>query len=366
MKVICTQENLKNGLQVVSRIIGNSTTLPVLNNVKLETENGLLKISGTNLEIGISTLIRCKVESEGAVCVNFKLFADLITSLANQPVELQIEDNQLLVSTQSTHTKLNFLPPDEFPIIPQVENPKTITVSAADFKNAIDQVIYAASASETQPEISGMLLWFGSEKVLCTATDRFRLAEKSIAYQGDGTTEKKIIVPQKSVLELSRLLTGVSQDLTVLISDTQLAVTLEDTYLVSRLIDGEYPPYQQIIPDRHITMVALEKQALLNAIRTSSVFSSRTGSIVFNFDEEQNLFQVNAVSNDLGESTIDIPAQIQGPSGVLIINYRYVLDFLNHFAGNEVIIKIIDDDNPVVFVSPDDNSFLYLVMPIKQ
>lgn len=364
MKVICTQENLKEGLGIISRIIGNSSTLPILNNVLLETKDGSLTLSGTNLEVGMSTSVRCKTEQEGSVCLNYKTFSDLINSLSKQTVTIEVSDIETVISTERTNTKLKHSTTDEFPVIPDVENGQVVEVDSNGFKEALEQVVFAASTSETQPEISGVLLWFGGEKMLITATDRFRLAEKSLPYSGG--LDKKVIVPHKSVLEVTRLLQQAPKKISLTVSDTQISISVDDTYLVTRLIDGEYPPYQQIIPDTHNVVIETVQKELLEAIKTSSVFSSRTGSIAINYDEEKNILQISAVSGDLGESLIDVPADINGGSGVLIVNYRYVLDYLNNYNSEQVTIKVIDDTNPIVFVSGQDDGYLYLVMPIKQ
>lgn len=364
MKIISTQENLKNGLAIVGKIVGNSSTLPILNNILLETENGLLKLSGTNLETGISTYIRCQIEKEGGVCIGVKTLSDLINSLPSENITIESKDSETEITTDHTNVKIKHLSPEDFPLIPKIDDSSKVKILASDLKLALDQTLFAASSSETQPEISGILLWFGGENILITATDRYRLAEKSISYSG--SVDFKIILPHRSAQEISRLLTGLSEEIELSITTTQLAFNLNNTYIVSRLIDGNYPDYQQIIPDVTNTTVILDKQDLLSALKTSSVFSKGSGSITVEYNNEKNTLKLSSVSHDLGESHIELVCKISGESGNLIINYRYLVDYLNNLDSDTLVMKIVDDNGPITFVPENQNKYLYLVMPIKQ
>lgn len=363
MKIICTQENLKNGLQAVSRIVGSSSTLPILNNVLLQTENGLLKISGTNLEVGISTYIRCKIEQEGGVCLAAKTILELVNNLPNENIVIEVGEAETSISTDRYHTKIKQLPVDDFPLIPKVSDGLEINIPADQLKSSLDQVVFAASTSETQPEISGIMASFSGNNLTLVATDRYRLAEKSQTFSGSG--EKKIIIPQKSILELSRLLANLSENVNLQVSDTQLAVTIGDTYVVTRLIDGQYPDYKQIIPSETGTVIGVDRSQLAQALKTSGIFSRGVGSVTMNYDAEKQVVQIASVSHDVGESVVDIPAEIDGDSGSVIMNYRYVLDVLNSVAAEVLMIQVINDSSPVVFRPQRVTDYLYLVMPIR-
>ncbi len=364
MKIIITQENLKAGLQTVSRVVGNSSTLPILNNVMLETENGLLKISGTNLETGISTYVRCSVEKEGGICVGVKTITDLINSLPSTNIAL--ESNELETNLITEHSKLSIkhLPTDDFPLIPKIEDGSKIKMDAQALKTSLDQVLFAASSSETQPEISGILFWFAEEQVLITATDRYRLAEKGMSYTGK--INYKIIVPQRSAQEMSRLLTSIKGDIEISVTTTQMSLSLDNTYLVTRLIDGQYPDYQQIIPDSSNTQIIIDRQEFLSALKTTSVFSRGSGSITLEYDSESSMVKLSSEAHDLGQGAVEILSKVSGGPGKLIINYRYLLDFLTNLSYDTLVMKIIDSNGPVTFMPESNDKYLYLVMPIKQ
>jgi len=363
MKIICTQENLKLGLNQVSRIVGSSQTLPILNNVLFQTENGQLKISATNLEIGISTLVRCKIEAEGGVCLNAKVLLDLVNNLPNENITIEVGDSETSVSTDRYQTKIKHLPVEDFPLIPNVEDATTVAVNSETLKEAIDSVAFAVSQSETQPEISGILFNLNNSKLVITATDRYRLAEISIPVKTE--VDKAVIVPHRSVAEISRAIALSTNEIKLLISSTQIAVTVGGTYLVSRLIDGQYPEYSQIIPTELGTIITLEHADLLSALKTSGIFSKSAGSVTLVYDSEKQSIQTQSASQGVGESVVDIPCSVKGNSGSVIMNYRYMMDLLTNTDQKTLNIHIIDDNNPVVFRKLEKENYLYLIMPIR-
>lgn len=364
MKIICTQENLKAGLQTAGRIITGSNTLPILNNILLKTENGQLKISATNLEIAISTLIRCKIEEEGEVCVPAKIITELIQSLPSSPVVLENTKDGIEVKTDRYFTTLKTLPSEEFPLIPTIDKEIRIIISAEVLKSGIDQVIFAASTSETQPEISGMLLKLEKSSIKFVATDRYRLGEKTISLANQ-SLQREIIIPQKAIIEVSRVLANQTGDVTILLNDNQIAVNLEETQIISRLIDGQYPDYTQIIPEDFQTTAVVNKQEFASALKTSGIFSHATNSINVAYDSDLQVVKISSLSQDLGESVVEISSKIQGQSGSIMFNYRYILDTLNTIKEEEIVIYIVDDSAPVVLKPNGNKDYVYLVMPIK-
>ena len=363
MKIICTQENLRNGLQQVSRIVGSSLTLPILNNILLQTENGQLKISATNLEMGMSTLIRCKIEKEGGVCIAAKVLLDLVNNLPNDNITIEVGESETSVTTERYQTKIKHLPVEDFPVIPAVEDGILVAISAASFKEVIDSIGFAASTSETQPEISGIAMKFENSKLTAVATDRYRLGEMSIPVQT--TDDRAIIVPHRSISELSRMVVGTEGNIGLNISNTQMALSVNDTYMVTRLIDGQYPEYSQIIPEETGTVITLEHSSLLSALKTSGIFSRGAGSVTLGFDPEKQIIQLMSSSQGIGESVIDIPCSITGDAGSVILNYRYMLDLLTNTSQDVLDIHVIDDTKPVVFRSQGKPNYLYLIMPIR-
>lgn len=366
MKIICTQENLRTGLGQVSRIVGSSTTLPILNNVLLQTENGQLKISATNLEMGMSTLVRCKIEQEGGVCIAAKVLLDLVNNLPNENITIEAGEAETAVTTDRYQTKIKHLPVEDFPLIPAIEDASLITVQAESLKEALESTVFAASTSETQPEISGISLKFEDSNVVVTATDRYRLAEMSIPVQTQAG--RAVVVPQRSIVEMSRLLALSNSEVQLNISATQMAISVNDTYLITRLIDGQYPEYQQIIPTETGILITLEHSELLSALKTSGIFSRGAGSVTLTIDSEKQQIQLLSSSQGVGESVVEIPCTVKDAgknTNSVILNYRYMLDLLTNTGPATLDISVIDDSSPVVFRAQGKPNYLYLIMPIR-
>jgi DNA polymerase-3 subunit beta len=365
MKIVCTQENLKNGLAVVGRIISNSNTLPILNNLLLKTENGLLKVSATNLEIAIISSIRCKVEEEGVVTVSSKVLGDLVNNLPNKNISIQSKEAGLFIETENYHTNIKTLPADEFPLIPEVEGKNVLSLNSQELKTALDQVVFAASSNQTQPEISGILFAYEGENLRIAATDRYRLAERLVPTPKNPGHTTESIAPQKTCVELSRIIGNQKGMVELRFSETQVSINFNETQIISRLVDGQYPDYRQIIPTGFITTTTTEKALLVNALRAAAVFGQNSNSVNVVFSEEKQQMVLTAESSDLGKSVVELPAKIEGKGGSLVLNYHYLLDCLSGIDSQNVIIKMIDDNSPSLVVPEGKNDYIYLVMPIK-
>lgn len=363
MKVICTQENLKKGLGITSRVSSGSTTLPVLNNILLKTDKGILKLSSTNLEMGVNTWVRCKVEIEGGISVPAKTFTDLVNNLPNDNITLTAEDHHLVVETTNYKTRIKGLGPDEFPLIPQLEDGNPVEISNKDLRSAIAQVAFAAAYSETQPEISGILFSFENQSLKVVATDRYRLAEKAIALKSGVT--KSLIVPNKAVQELARVLGNQDTGTTaIFFTQNQVMFKVDDTELTSRLIDGQYPDYKQIIPGEFNTDINLPTEQIAQALRTAGIFTQTGSNVVLEFSEPDQL-TISASSGEVGESKITLTCQVSGTAGKIIFNHRYILDCLSAIGTKEVTLKIINENSPAVISSKELPGYIYLAMPIK-
>ncbi len=365
MKIICTQENLKTALSGVGRIVSTSNTLPILSNLLLKTENGLLKISSTNLEIAITTQARCKVEQDGDVTVSGKVIMDLINNMPNKNIVLETLGGEMKIEAENYHTAIKTLPAEEFPLIPRIEGGETLVLDARELKNSLDKVVFAASTNQTQPEISGVMFGLDKTELRIVATDRYRLAEKKITLKSAVKNAQAVIIPQKTMVELSRVIGSQSGDVEVNLGANQIGMVFKDIKIISRLIDGQYPDYEQIIPESFATTSIVPAQALVKALRAAAVFSQSGNSVKFEFSQERQILVVAAESQELGGGTVEIPAAINGPGGQVIFNYHYVLDCLTSLESDNVNFKMINDDSPALMVPEGVGGYIYLVMPIK-
>src|SRR5579872_353830 len=362
MKVVCTHENLKKGLGITSRVSSGSTTLPVLNNILLKTDRGVLKLSSTNLEIGVNTWVRCKVDEEGGVSVPAKTFADLINNLPSDNINISLQANHLVIESGSYQTKIKGLSADEFPLIPQIDEQNVVEIPAKELRTAIAQVAFAAAYSETQPEISGVLFVLEDNTLKIVATDRYRLAEKVIKLKNE-VPARTLIVPNKAVQELGKVVnSGDDQTIKLFVSQNQVMFKTEDTEVISRLIDGQYPDYKQIIPQQFNTEIEVSTADLTAAMRTAGIFTHTGNNVSLEYSEPDKLI-VTSASGELGESKVDISTKVSGQPGKIIFNHRYVLDCLSTIGTKNIIFKIINNNSPAVISSKEMPGFLYLVMP---
>lgn len=370
MILTVTQENLSKSLSQVSRITTGKNALPILNNVLIEAEKGSLKLTTTNLEIAIITQIRAKIEKEGKTTLPCQILTNFIDLTAKEPIEIELKEEGVHFKSKNSLTTIKGTPADEFPLIPQIEKKDYFKIKAEALKTALDKVIFAVSPTETRVEISGMLFVLNSPEVgylTLVGTDSYRLAEKTAKFEEANFKDKKeLIIPAKTLQELSRLLEkeGVIE---VYFSENQVLFAYDSTELISRIINGEYPDYKQIIPQASVTRAVLEKDSLLKAIKAVSLFT-KTGinDINLKFLSKNNKVVISSLNSQVGQSEINLEAEIKGDDNEIVFNYRYLLDGLLNINGSEIKIGMVDDHIPIVITSPEEEGYLYLVMPIKK
>jgi DNA polymerase-3 subunit beta len=287
-----------------------------------------------------------------------------VNSLPNANITLTTKNNELSVHTDNYQTGIKSFPSEEFPLIPNVEGQHSITIDPIELKKSIDMVVFAASNNETQPEISGLFLSGDGNQLKVVATDRYRLAEKSTTTQSKETI-REVIIPQKAALEISRIVAASPAQTKLVINDNQIAVTIGETEIVSRLIDGQYPDYKQIIPDTFATNITIPRTELIAALKTAGIFSKTSHSVNLSYDAKKSTVTISAASSDVGESVVEVHAVVDGPDGVVAFNHYYLLDALQTISGGEVVFKLNDDSQAVVITPKEKADYLYLVMPIK-
>lgn len=363
MKIVCTQENLKLGINTVNKIATQNSSLPILNSVLIETELGQLKLSVTNLEMSEKIFIRCKTEVPGKICVPIRILNGLVDSLPkSNTITLELIDNNLLVTSGGFSAKLKTINPLDFPVIPKIEQQGSCEMDFTIFKTALSKIAFAVSLNETQPEISGVLLEFEGDILKMVATDRYRLGSQVINL-GKTNSPKKLIIPQKTVNEIIRFGAFSEDKLVLSWNDTQVSFVLGGFELVSRLIDGVYPEYEHIIPKNELTTVKLDRTEFLSALKTTGVFTDSSSTIKLVYTEKE--VSLLSLSDSFGQSECRVQAEVQGPVGEVMFNYKYIQDVLTILKNDTLKIKIINDSSPVIFESEEEIGYLYLVMPIK-
>jgi DNA polymerase-3 subunit beta len=380
MRVSTLKENLKNGLYLVGHIAGKNQNLPILNNIMLEAKEGNIKLISTNLEIGIVHNVRGKVEEEGVYTINSKVISDYVGLLPNKKINIiqKEKENELQVECENYKTKIKGQPADDFPLIPTVDKNNSFSVNVGEFKEALSKVVFAVASSESRMELTGVVFVFNGDNLTLAATDSYRLTEKNIKIKNNTNTEEeqKIIIPAKTLQELIRVLTSFKEnseveenksEITFYVSDNQILFTIESTEIVSKLIEGQYPDYKQIIPSKPQSTAVVNRSELIRAVKTSSLFSkSGINDINLDFPKEGGKIVVSSTSGETGENIVDIEADVKGEDNGIIVNYSYLIDGLNHINEENVQIEVIDNNTPCIIKPTQEKDYIYIIMPIKQ
>lgn len=378
MKFSILQENLKQGLAIVSHIAGKNVNLPILNHVLIEAKDNTISLITTDLEIGIINKMRGKVETEGSFAVEARTLYDFVSALPNDKISVDQSETAMQLSGDNFKTKINGQNSEEFPLIPSVERDSYFVAKTDEFRKALSQVIFATSNNENRVELSGLLLNIEGDKLVMAATDSFRLAEKAIDIKAVNAENRRIIVPSKTIQELIRIMSSFKEiagvdseggEVKLFLSENQILFSIASTELVSRIIEGQYPDYKQIIPTQHKTRAVVNRSDFIRAIKASAVFS-KTGinDINLDFPAGANKLVISSASGTSGENIFDVQCSVTGQDNGLVLNYRYLLDGLNNIETDNVILEAIDGNTPCV-MHPEDKgqaSYLYIVMPIKQ
>lgn len=384
MKFSCTQENLKRGLLATGYVAGKNVNLPILNNVMIKIEGSLIQLISTNLEIAVRCIIRGKVDEAGEYTVPSKLFMEYVNLLPEDRIDMETTEAFLKIACRKNSTKIKGIPSSEFPLIPTVDRQRTLYISGSVLKKALGQVNFAISSIESRPELTGALFnvnpGFAQGSLVIAATDSYRLSEKTIALEAKaGAPSSKeafsFIVPGKSLQEVVRILALFkdseleSEPVEIAFSEGQVAFSFGDVELISRLIDGRYPDYRPIIPEKHVTEAVFRRPEAVQAVKGASLFA-RAGlqDVHFKLDPGEGLV-VSSSEGQMGKNDSTVDAEVSGPQNSIVLNYRYFLDGLAALETPKARMRIIDAMNACLLVSDGDSEkekFLYIVMPIKQ
>jgi len=372
MKFTTLKENLKEGINYVERVIGKNLTLPILNNILIETEDNFIKLSATDLEVGVVYWLLAKVEEGGGIAVPAKLLSSFVNSLPSEKIIIKKKDLSLDIDCKNYKTTLKGFSQEEFPIIPQIKEGDQIEIDSKGIYDGLSQIVSIPIVSQTRPEISGIYMSFTKKEIKMVATDSFRLAEKIIKINSPLEREYSFILPQKAGYELLQILSDKNKKLKIYFSPDQIMfeILMEDqkhpqVRFVSRLIEGEYPNYQEIIPQKTDTQVLLQKEELLNQIKVASLFSGKVNDIKIKADPEEEEMEIFSQNPDIGENKSSIAGKTKGEKQEISFNYKYLLDGLVNIKSSEIVFELNGEDGPGVLRPVGDSSYLYVVMPIK-
>jgi DNA polymerase III subunit beta len=400
VRVSCFQENLAKGLSVVGRAVASRSTLPVLGNILLEAKDNQLRLSATNLEIGINCWIGAKVEDEGAITVPARLLAEFVNSLPPERIDME-----LAVRTQTLHLKcarydanIKGIDTSEFPIVPTVDNGdgaeetaallegSTISLETDGLRKMIDQVVFAAATDESRPTLTGVEVSFKDNRLIMAATDGYRLSVRSVELDHSLGEDMTVIIPAKSLGELARVISDADQEHPVQVTVTQARNQIlfrvwgkgneargafQQVDVVSSLIDARFPDYRGIIPKSHTTRTVVSTDALLKAVRVAQLFARDNANIIRlaivpGNGEVPGAIRLTATSTEMGDNVNELDAMVEGGDVEIAFNARYLIDVLSQIDESQVVLDTTQANRPGTIrpVGIGNEEFLHVVMPM--
>jgi len=369
MKFSVLQENLKRGLTAVSHIAGKNPNLPILNNIKIETKDGNIHLTSTNLEIGVSSVVRGKVEQDGSFTIDAKIISDLINLLPNKKIDIELLDKKLNINCESFNTKVNGLSSDDFPLIPTIENAIKFSVDVNDLTLGLSQVIFSVAPQDGRVELSGVYCVVRDGIMTLVGTDSYRLAEKIISISGQIDSEISVIVPIRTMQEIVRIISGIKTlvKVDISITENQILFCVDGVELVSRIIEGQYPDYKQIIPTSYKTKARVSVSECVRSIKAASIFSkSGVNDVSLDLPDGKNILMISATSGQVGENISQVESMVEGIDNSVVVNHRYLLDGLNVLKTEMVDFFVVDGNTPCIFKPVGIDNYQYIIMPIRQ
>ncbi len=366
MKIECVKEKLQIAVSKAEKIVSKNINIPVLSCLLLETKGNNLIIKSTNLDLGLEISIQVKTEENGKIAVPASVLANFLNNLNNDKnITLETKENTLKVSTDKSEAEIKTLSIEDFPTIPMVDDGKSCKIHSKDLQNGIKSVIYSSSISSVKPELSSVYIYSNEEGLVFVATDSFRLAEKAIKTRKK-TDLPGVLIPFKNAADLLKIIDDIDQEIEINCTKNQISFNFDGFYVVSRVIDGVFPDYKQILPKEEKTKVVLLKQDLLNSLKLSNIFSDNFNQMNISADPEAKNIEVKTKNSNIGENVNKINANIEGEKIAVNFNYRYIVDCLPSVPSDSVSLSFNGINKPLIIRGTSDKSFTYLVMPMNR
>jgi DNA polymerase-3 subunit beta len=378
MKISCNQESLAQQLAIVGRLVSNKPGLPILANVLLESEDSKLKMTATDLEIGVHTWIGAEVEEEGKITIPAKTFSEFINSLPSDQVDIELEKQLVNVNTTNNSAQFNTLLSDDFPDVPQAEAGDLIlTLNPTQLKDAVNKVAFAAASDDSRPVLTGIKMEAEEKDLTMVAVDGFRLSRKLIELDKPVDEKLDLLVPAKAMEELARVINDLADEnekedseeveVYMLKGKNQVIFRYGEVDLVSRLIDGKFPEYKQIIPTGYQTTAKMGRAEFENAVRIVNIFARNVigNKAIVEFDSEENAINVSASLAEIGENESSFETDVDGEKFKIGFSSKFLTDMISSIDGDVIVFEGSSPTAPGVFKSVEDDTFLHIIMPMR-
>ncbi len=366
MKIESTREKIKNAIQKAERAVGKNLSLPVLSCIQIEGKENNIIIRSTNLDLGLEIKFPARIHEEGITSVPANTINSFFSNLTddNNVLLEDINGNLCISNSSVTATVKSFLSED-FPVIPKIMDGKQLSFDVVLFLKGIKSVLFSASTSSIKPELASVCIFSDGNELVFVTTDSFRLAEKHI-YGKKNVEFDNVLIPYKNATEIVKIFDDSSGNINITIGKNQISFEMNDIYVTSRLIDGTFPDYKQIIPKEFTTEVVVLKQDLINSLKIANIFSDSFNQVNICIDKNNNKFQIKTRNNDIGENINNISAAITGNDLIINFNYRYIIDCFSSVESDSLSLHFNGLNKPMVIKGITDKSFLCLVMPMNK
>lgn len=366
MHITCEQQQLAKGVQVVQRAISSRTTMPILGNILLETAKDKIKLAATDLELGIQTEVPATIKQGGAITLSAKILADIVSNLAEAPVEIKAGGNGSTaeIRCESAEFEIPGVPATDFPLIPDPDATVVATVDAALLRTMVRQTVFAVSTDDTRPFLTGVFLNMDGETLRFVATDGGRLALRSTELARGAEQKFGVIVPAKTMQELARALGSSGGECAVALAENHLVFTLPEIRLVSRLITGQFPNYQQVIPQSHKQRLQLNTERFLRAIRRAHI-TARDSANVVRLSATDDELTVTSNTPEVGKTTERVPVRAEGETVPVAFNARYLIDCLSILETDELVFELSGPLTPGAIRPTGQQEYVYVLAPVR-
>ena len=365
MELSVTQENFARALSAVGRVASTKTQLPILSNILLRTDGNRLLVAATNLEIATTQYIGAKIIKPGAITVPARLISEFVSSLPKDTIELKIVGENIHITSGKYHSIINGVVADDFPELPTIneENSVTYSINVEEFKQAVSQTIITSSSDSTRPVLTGVY-WHSHEGwIYLAATDGYRLSERRLV---ETQSEVAAIIPTQTLQEVLRTIVDDSETIDILFDESQVRFRINEAEVISRLVDGNFPDYRQLIPAKSDINVTMKKQDFVRVTKVAGLFARESGgSVTVTVDSDKKTVSLHSIASELGENTSELDAEVTG-SGQVTLNSRYLSEALGVVDADVISFSFSGKLSPCILKSTGaDTNYYHVIMPLK-
>lgn len=365
MELTVTQENFAKALSAVGRVASTKTQLPILSNILLRTDGNRLLVAATNLEIATTQYIGAKIAKPGAITIPARLISEFVSSLPKGSIELRVVGENMHVTSGKYHSIINGVIADDFPELPTIneENSVTYEINTEDFKQAVSQTVITASSDSTRPVLTGVFWHTYEGWTYLAATDGYRLSERRLV---ETKSEIAAIIPTQTLQEVLRTISDDCETVNVLFDESQVRFRMNEAEVISRLVDGNFPDYRQLIPPSSDTVAVMNKAEFTRVTKVAGLFARESGgSVTVTVDGEVQTVSLHSIASELGENTSELDAKVTG-AGQVTLNSRYLTEALGVLDAETISFSFSGKLSPVILKSTkEDTNYYHVVMPLK-